>query len=942
MCAIAGYFGFNDESLLKKFSKQLAHRGPDGEGYFFDDNIGLLNRRLAIIDLKSGDQPIYNEDESVVVVYNGEIYNYGQLRSLLEKKGHKFKTLSDTEVIVHLYEEEAERCFNCLNGMFAVALYDIKKKKLVLARDHFGIKPLYYAIIPKTCEVLSLSNLSSLAGFNIAKTSAVNETNKKTAEVKNQLIFASEIKPLFYSGLIEKKPNDRIIYRYLRFRVHDDNEETFFSGIKKLMPGELLIVQGSRFKVQRYTNLKEELLESVETCHGKSLQKKDIECFKEKLIEAVKLRLISDVPVGTCLSGGLDSSTVVSVINKLLMEKVKEARSIGKIQNTFSAVFPGSSNNEERYVDKLIKNVRTAHWAVRTYKIYPKPEGFFAEIEDFIRTQEEPTVSTGPYAQYKIMQAAAKHVKALLDGQGADEMMAGYLPYYFIYLREVWRETKAVKLLRLIWKARDVFLSFLGKELLRILKGEKIVNPSDLIDKEFIDKFKNERFKTIDDNLKKRLIEDIFYNSLPALLRYEDRNSMRFSVEGRVPFLDFNLIKYLFSLSDEAIIKDGWNKFILREGVRDLIPEAISKRRSKIGFTTPEHDWFLRMKNRIYTIFLSDSFAKRPYFNQQKVLKAFQEFIEGKNNETMLFWRLLNLELWLRFFFDSESENVGTAQWAVRTEKKLEFSPNEGKKLEIEIEGKSYLRLPLKTDLFKKGDVVAQKIAEHTLHYYINILKSNSKYNKLLQRKWWIVVSEKIIAITQGRSYFIWEIKPGFWAKFLCQQVTKTPWGIGLGSPWTMELAINEVGLWRILLAAFVAFITKPFGIRGLFYRIVGKEIAAIDGPTEYSLYPSNVSAKLGPKEPEKVAKQIHQEIISNFKFLTHEPVRRRRTVQGREAISDLLHGFLGVVIIDANDLGQKVLANSTNLDNSLIEKIFKDNPMGQADEQTPIVVVIS
>ena len=899
MCGIGGYYGFNNENLLKDFSKRLAHRGPDGEGFFFDDKIGLLNRRLAIIDLKNGDQPIYNEDRSVVVVHNGEIYNYRELRRELEKKRHRFKTQSDTEVIVHLYEEEEEKCFDRFNGMFAIALYDIKKKKLILARDHFGIKPLYYVIIPKT--------------------SAVNETNKKTAEVKNQLIFASEIKPLFYSGLIEKIPNDRIIYRYLKYRVHDDNDETFFKGIKRLMPGELIIVRGSKFEVQGFSKLKENLLNNAETCHGKSLQKKDTQRFKEKLTEAIKLRLISDVPVGTCLSGGLDSSTIVAVVNKLLKEKTKEAQSVGKIQKSFSAVFPGSLNDEEKYVDEIIKNVGTGQCPVRTYKVKPTPEKFFAELEDFVKTQEEPTISTGPYAQFKVMEEASKYVKVLLDGQGTDEILAGYLPYYFVYLRQLFIEKSYIRLIRETWGSVDIIKQCLFNQLLILFDIKKSIDSNHLLNPNFAERHKDEKFIVINNNLKKRLIEDIFKNSLPALLRYEDRNSMRFSIEGRVPFLDFNLLQYIFNFSDEAIIKNGWNKNILRKAVKDFLPAEIVWRRNKIGFITPEKEWFMRMKNRIYGIFLSDSFVKRPYFNQQEVLKAFQKFIEGRNDDTMIFWRLLNLEIWLRIFFDSE--NVGTGQWPVRTQKKSEFGSNEGKKLEIQIKGKTYLRFPVKTDLFKKGDDVTQKIVEYTLHY-INILKSRSKYNKLLQKKWFIVVSEKIIAIAQGRSYFIWEIKPNFWAKTLSNFVTKTPYGIGLGSPWTMQLAINEVGLPRIILATIVSQIGKLFGIGGLFYHVVGPTVRAIDGPTEYSLYPSNVSAKLGPKEPEKVASQIHKAIVQSSKFK--------------------VQSFIGTVIIDANDLGQNVLGNSTGLDNKLIESIFKDNPMGQTNEQTPIVVVIS
>jgi len=885
MCGIAGFYGFRNDELLKDISANLKHRGPDGEGYFFSEKVSLLSRRLAIIDRKGGDQPIYNEDGSIVVVYNGEIYNYQDLSRTLKVQGHIFKTKSDTEVIVHGYEQEGEKYFDRLNGMFALALFDKKKDRLILARDHFGIKPLYYIFFD------------------------------------NKLIFSSEIKPLFYSGLIKKEPNDRVIYRYLKYRVHDEGRETFFKGIYRLMPGEMITVQSSlaadsthqtlqavKFKVQSFTELKENL---TKIKVKKKLEKTDVEKFRKILIEAIRKRLISEVPVGTCLSGGLDSSTVVALVNQLLKEKAKETRSVGKIQQTFSAVFPDGSNNEEKYVEEVIHSQNIDKKRIKSYKIYPQPEEFFKEVEDFIKTQEEPTISSGPYAQYKVMQEANKHVTVLLDGQGADEMMAGYLPYYTVYFRQLIKEKKYKTLLKECFFSLDIIFSIVVKYLTTILGLRKSVSLSELLKKKFSLQYQSEKFTVINDHLKKRLIADIFSNSLPSLLRYEDKNSMHFSIEGRVPFLDFNLLKYLFSLPDEAIINLGWNKNILRLATKSLLPKEINQRRNKIGFTTPEYQWFLRMKNKIYQIFLSKSFSQRPYFNQQAVLKAFQLFIEGKVEDTLVFWRLVNLELWLRIFFDEKENN----QENIKSVWKF-GQANSGKKIEITVDGKKYNRYPIKTDLFKRGDDYVKKII-------------NSLSTVALRRneKWFLVISEKVIAIAQGRSYFLWEIKPGFFAKVLSNFVTRTPFGIGLGSPWTMQLAIQDVGLMRILLASFLSFITKPLGIKGIFYHVAGETVAAIDGPTEYSLYPSNVSAKLGPKNPQQVAENIKSQIknntsISNFKFQ--------------------ISNFLGAVIIDANDLGQKVLGNSTNIPNYVIENIFRDNPMGQADEQTPMVIVSS
>jgi asparagine synthase (glutamine-hydrolysing) len=884
MCGIAGFYGLRDDVLVAAMSCAMAHRGPDGEGFYIDDQVSLANRRLAIIGRASGDQPIYNEDQSIVVVYNGEIYNYQQLRAELEEAGHIFKTTTDTEVIVHAYEQWGTASFDRFNGMFALALYDKQRQQLLLARDHFGIKPLYYALLPG-----------------------------------GKLVFASEIKPILNSKLIEKKPNDRIIYRYLAFRVHDDGEETFFEGINRLMPGEMMIVSPQGIEKSYYSTLKEDLLALAATGTGKTLQPEEVEAFREKLVEAIKMRLVSEVPVGTCLSGGMDSSSVVAVVNKLLEEKAGEALPVGERQNSFSAVFPGSSNDEERYIDALLAQ----HEAIQDWKIYPRPEEFLHDFEDFVRTQEEPVTSTGPYAQYKVMQEAAKHVTVLLDGQGADEMMAGYLPYYFVYLRQLLRQKRYLKLLRESMQSRDVIGKYMLDKFLKATGRRKAMSIRPLLNEEFRQRFAGERFDIVQDNIKKRLVEDIFHNSLPCLLRYEDKNGMRFSLEGRVPFLDFNTVRYLFSLSDEAIIEDGWNKNILRRAMKPLLPDVIEKRRNKIGFTTPEHEWFMRLRSELFTIFMSESFASRPYFNRRKVLEAYQEFSEGNSDETMLFWRMLNVEMWLRVFFDETSEGQNKQTRAQQNGHEHVFvPPNPGKTVEIQLNDRMYARFPLHTEVFQKGDNIEEKTQRHVQQFFVELPQSAAPVSRWYQEQpWFLVITEKVVAIAQGRSYFLCDIKPGFFAKLLSRAVKRTAAGIGLGSPWTMELAIREVGLPRILCAASVAAVTRPLGMRGWFYRVAGWKASAIDGPTEHSLYPSNVSAKLGPKDPDKVVRQVH-------------------TYLDKTLPEAYARNFQGAVIIDSNDLGRQVLGNSTPLSNKEIEEIFRDNPMGQCDEQTPLTIV--
>ncbi len=911
MCGIAGFYGFRDDKLIKKISHELEHRGPDGEGLFVNSKVTLLNRRLAIIDRRGGDQPIYNEDESIVIIYVGEIYNFWDQREKLIKAGHIFKTKSDTEVIIHAYEEWGEKSFDMHNGMFTFALYDKKKDKLMLVRDHFGIKPLYYAAIPTSQDkIFPVPNSTRKTGFK--------QEAPQNSAFSMSLIFSSELKPIIQSGLIKKKPNERILYRYLKFRVHDDQEETFFDGVNRLMPGEMLTIEKGKMRKEKYSTLEKDLEDLASKNIEGGLTSDMVDTFRTKLINTVRMRLISEVPVGTCLSGGLDSSTVVALANKLLQEKVKEAESIGKIQNTFSAVFPGSANDEERYMDSVLEKVTN----VQSHKVKPNVDEFFEkDLMDFLRTQEEPLISSGHYAQYKVMEEAHKKVTVLLDGQGSDEMMAGYLPYYFVYLRQLKKQGKYTTLLTEIFSSLDVVTKF-GLMKLRAMAGmKKDVPASQVLNGGFASKFPSERYSPTSDNLKKRLIEDVFKNSVQCLLRYEDRNAMRFSVEGRVPFLDFNLIRYIFSLPDSAIIDRGWNKNILRKAMKGLLPDMIVNRRNKIGFTTPEHEWFMRMKNRIYSIFLSESFAKRPYFDQTATLSAFRQFIEGKNDDTLLFWRLLNVEMWLRIFFDPPLPEASEGQ-VKRESHKNYFDPNPGKSLERKSGSATYIRVPIRTDLFKKGDPIPQTVYQYVAEFFKKLPKSPLA-KKLKGKKWYVVVTEKVVAISQGRSFFVGEIKTGFFAGWLSRYVMKTPAGIGLGSPWTMQVAINEIGLPRVLIASLAAAITKPFGIKGLFYTLVGQEVASIDGPTEYSLYPSNVSAKLGPREPQEVAKEIDFKLRESLPF-------------------DHIQTFEGAIVIDANDLGQNILGNSTPHDNDAVVSVFRDNPMGQTREQTPIVMVFS
>ncbi len=620
MCGIAGYFGFKkDEQILKRMNDAQAHRGPDGEGIFAEGNVGLGHRRLAIIDRAHGQEPLFSADKNLVITYNGEVYNYKELRRELKAKGRKFKTESDTEVIVQAYAEWGTKAFDKFNGMFAFAIYDRKAKKLVLARDHFGIKPLYYA------------NLGT--------------------EKKPVLLFASEAKALLASGKVEGKPNDRTIYRYLRFRIHDESEQTFFGGIYTLRPGQCMtLTDDDGLKIEDYSRLPQELAAIAKEKHPYTPE--ETKKYRKAFTEAVRMRLVSEVPVGTCLSGGMDSSAVTLVINKLFYKHDKSANAVGTVQNTFSAVFPGSINDEEKYVDAVIDACKGE---VAVYKVYPNVNEFKIDLKDFVRSQEEPTISTAQYAQFKVMQEAAKHVTVLLDGQGADEMLTGYYPYFLVYLRQLKRDGRWGKLITEVVRSSDILLRAIRFKLLDALQFKHNVSAAQLLKKDFKNSFKEETYGATPDDLRQRFVEDIFCNSLPSLLRYEDRNTTRFSLEGRVPFLDKEVTKYLFSLDDESIILNGWNKRIVRDALKDVLPKMVHRRRNKIGFTTPEVEWFCKLGPYFREIFASKKFASRPYFDQKTVLAEFDLFLQNKSKaDSMMFWRILNVELWLREFVDKK------------------------------------------------------------------------------------------------------------------------------------------------------------------------------------------------------------------------------------------------------------------------------------------------
>jgi asparagine synthase (glutamine-hydrolysing) len=613
ICGING-FTWNDLGQIEKMNQILQHRGPDDHGTYLDDNVSLGHRRLAIIDLTpAGRQPMCNEYESIWIVFNGEIYNFMEIRADLEKTGHQFSSNTDTEVIIHAYEEWGTSCVERFNGMWAFAIYDKNKRLLFLSRDRFGVKPLYFC------------------------------------RYERGLIFSSEIKPILQHPA-RRAPNDNAVYDFLVLGYLDHMPQTFFQGIDRLMPGENMIYDISRgtMKISKWYDLSERLASSKTLSEEKAVEK-----VREIFEDSVRYRLISDVPVGCCLSGGIDSSSIVHIM--------KKASNMIYIK-TFSMVFPGKKLDESSFINEVVAATK-----VEAHSISPSTEDLLHDLHDLILTQEEPFVSLSTYGGYRVMELANRNgMKVLLDGQGSDEIFAGYfiyLKYYFFESLLHLRIGEAIDTAKRIEnKFQDIVLfpamtllsalglsqGFLQKiwlSRMKYLKGfDKVVLANPLIDRGF--------------DLNQALYSDLVRYSIPQLLRFEDKNSMRWSIESRVPFLDYRLVELAMSLPSSYKIRKGLTKYILRRAMKGLVSDRILNRRDKIGFAAPDEDWMMSpdFVETIREIFSSSLFKKRRYWNSEKVMYMLDEHIglggKRRANHSVALWRIINIELWLRAFID--------------------------------------------------------------------------------------------------------------------------------------------------------------------------------------------------------------------------------------------------------------------------------------------------
>jgi asparagine synthase (glutamine-hydrolysing) len=623
MCGFCGVYRGSSEAtidrlMIRRMSALMRERGPDAEGFFFDSHIGLGHRRLTIIDLAAGEQPVFNEDRSILVVFNGEIFNYKVLRQELQKRGHQFRTATDTEVIVHAYEEYGVDCVNHFRGMFAFAVYDTRTKCLFMARDRLGVKPLYYS------------------------------------QDRNGIRFASEIKPLLLGQGGKASPDPAAIDFFVSVG-YVPGETTLFQNIRKLLPGHWLRWEHGKPApvIQRYWDVPDQSVRNL-TLEDAQAQ------FAELLRESVQLRMISDVPLGAFLSGGVDSSVIVAQMQELSSRPVK----------TFSIGYGDSSeHNELPFARTVATHLGTDH-----VEHLLTHGDFFDNIQAFVLRSEEPIVESAGIALYHLAQRARNDVTVVLSGEGGDEVLAGY-PLYQL-MRKVDRVRRF---------AAPFGLAGLGREAARWVRNEKAVKYLDWISSPLSDRYHSipndvtptlrkrmyaEHFAGADGAHTSAYFKDLYTRLAHAsdlkrmsyvdikswlpddLLVKADKMTMAASVELRVPFLDHKLLEFCLSLPDPLRLNGDVGKYLLKRTALKWLPESIINRK-KQGFPVPISLWFREgLHQRVAEILLDQRTLQRGYFKQQYIRQILARHQAGQQDHSRRILTLVILEIWHRHFVD--------------------------------------------------------------------------------------------------------------------------------------------------------------------------------------------------------------------------------------------------------------------------------------------------
>jgi asparagine synthase (glutamine-hydrolysing) len=615
MCGICGIVALGrppETETVARMAAELDHRGPDGNGSYEAEGVALGFRRLAIIDLSdAGLQPFASEDGALQIVHNGEVYNYRELRRELEAKGHRFRSATDTEVMLAAYREWGDGCVERFNGMWAFALWDGPRRRLFCSRDRFGVKPFYYRF----------------GG--------------------GRFVFASEPRAFRGDPSTWLEANPRAVHDYLDQAYLDHTDETFFAGIRKLPPAHSLVVDESGLRTQRYWSL-----EQHDPPAGDAA-----DALRELFLDSIRLRLRSDVPAGTALSGGLDSSAIAVTVDHLLKTEKENAVAVGPRQRTFTAYFDVPGFDERPYAEAVVGRTEAEpHW------ITFGPDELATDLPAIVEAQGEPFGSTSICAGWYVMREARRAgVTVMLDGQGGDEVLAGYRAHLGFRLadllaagrlRELGGELRsfhgvhsasallttmsrpfAPEALTRLVRSRTRGAGALVHPHLRALEPAPAANGH----------------APFPDRLRRHQQLILTRRGLPELLRYEDRNSMAHAIEARVPFLDYRIVELCFSLPGGELIRGGRTKDVLRRALGDLLPPTVRDRRDKLGFVTPERLWLRgKLGELAGDVFASRAFAERGFVDAAAARRRLERHRRGEVEAGMELWRALNLELWAR------------------------------------------------------------------------------------------------------------------------------------------------------------------------------------------------------------------------------------------------------------------------------------------------------
>ena len=635
MCGICGIFfpeRFRrvDATALKRMNARIAHRGPDDEGFFLEENMGLAMRRLSIVDIKNGHQPLSNEDGDLWIVFNGEVYNHAELRRELEAKGHRYRSRTDTETIVHAYEEFGHDCVERLHGMFAFAIWDRRTRVLFAARDRLGIKPFYYRWDGQS------------------------------------FLFGSEIKAILAYPGVRAQFNIGTLAEYLAFG-YISQAETMFAGIRKLMPGHTLeIDQRGNLRIERYWDLKFEVEDD-----GRP-REYYVEGYREKLESSVRAHLMSDVPLGVFLSGGLDSSSVAALAKKTRGDQIK----------TFAVGYRGSPEedavSEFSAARKVAEHIRSDHHEVCLSK-----EAYFDHLPRLIWHEDEPLTWPSSVSLYSVAQLAREHVTVVLTGEGSDETLAGYTRYPWILLNSrmdaIYRSISTGSARQMV--AGLLAAAPLGISGRRKLEHTFLCRNGDDWTSFYFDNFlvafpSEDQAKLLapdilrlagkpyaaslsasdcsEGDLLHRLLYGDIKTYLVELLMKQDQMSMAASIESRVPFLDHELVEFALRIPARYSVSGLAGKYILKRAMADLLPQSIIHKK-KMGFPTPWDSWLRGPElDRIEKMLLSPRSLNRNLFRRHAIQRIFNEHRNKIRDNGSRIWRLLNLEIWSRVFLEGE------------------------------------------------------------------------------------------------------------------------------------------------------------------------------------------------------------------------------------------------------------------------------------------------